>query len=77
MKTNIIGALNTEFNANITVEIGKPNANAVSGPAPASIAKAVPKIVPEIISGGMYAPIETAPINANSRVAPIIIPNSN
>lgn len=73
----MIGALNTEFNANITVEIGNPNANAVSGPAPASIAKAVPKIVHEIISGGMYAPIETAPINANSRVAPIIIPNSN
>jgi hypothetical protein len=38
------------------------------------MAKAVPRILPEIISGGIDAPIENEPINANSSVAPITIP---
>ena len=53
---------------------GKPTVNAVSGPAPVVIVKAVPNTVPEIISGGILAPIEKAPINANSKVAPNVTP---
>ena len=54
--------------------IGIASVKAVSAPEPVLIANAVPKTVPEIISGGIDAPIENAPINANSNVAPKATP---
>ncbi|RLQ55298.1 hypothetical protein AF825_01790 [Listeria monocytogenes] len=54
--------------------IGIPSANATAVLSPVEIAKAVPSILPEIISGGIDAPIENDPTKANSKVAPIIIP---
>lgn len=54
--------------------IGMPSVTATAVLFPAPIANAVPKILPEIISGGMDAPIEKEPMKANSNVAPMIIP---
>ena len=54
--------------------IGIPKVKATAVLLPAPMAKAVPKTLPEIISGGIAAPIENEPTKANSKVAPIIIP---
>ena len=55
---------------------GRPMARAVSGPDPVVMANAVPRTVPEIISGGMLAPMENAPMKASSMVAPMRTPAS-
>ncbi len=66
-----------KFFANKTSDAtGRPIARAVSAPEPVVIANAVPSTVPEIISGGILAPIENAPIKASSIVAPIFTPVS-
>ena len=62
------------LNTNTKEAIGNANVSAASGPLPFAIANAVPKTVPEIISGGILAPIENAPMNASSKVAPNITP---
>ena len=54
--------------------IGRPNAKAASAPVPVVMANAVPNTVPLIISGGMDAPTENAPIKASSNVAPRVTP---
>ena len=58
----------------MSVAIGNPNNRAVSVPAPAVIANAVPKIPPVTTSGGIEAPTENEPIKANSKVAPMMTP---
>ena len=65
----------TFFAINTNEATGKPTVNAVSGPAPVVIVKAVPNTVPEIISGGILE-LRKAPI-ANSNVAPKVTPVCN
>ena len=50
------------------------NATAASTPLPIDIANAVARTPPIFTSGGIYAPTEIAPINNNSRLAPISTP---
>ena len=69
IKNSIIGWPKAVSTANITVAMGIPRVSAASAPAPEEIARDTPRIVPEIKSGGLYAPTEIAPIIANSRVA--------
>ena len=53
---------------------GMPMVSAVSRPEPVEMVNAVPRTVPEIISGGMLAPMENEPMKASSRVAPSVTP---
>ena len=59
---------------NAKVAIGIASATAASTLFPMDMANAVAKTPPTFTSGGMYAPTEIAPMNNNSRLAPMIIP---
>ena len=59
------------MNAN---EIGTAKVTAISASLPSKIAKAQPSIPPDTKSCGTEPPIEIAPINTSSKLAPKIIP---